>query len=215
MTRCGNPGGTAALLVALVVPCTAQAGPRTFDVAYGGRNVVRFTSSARLETIEGRTGALTGTFRLDPARITGAATGRLEVDPASFLTGIAKRDKDARGPQYLHTEKFPKAAFVLKRVEAKRRDLTASEDAVPVTLHGTLELRGVGADVVVRGEARYVPFDKALAPLKKLGVRGDALHFRGAFTLKLSDLGITVPQILAPKIAPEVTIDLDLFAFAE
>ena len=68
--------------------------------------------------------------------------------------------------------------------------------------------------LAVKGRARYVPFTKARAPLKKLGVSGDALHFRGSFSLKLADFGITVPQILSPKIGSEVEIDLDIFAFA-
>ena len=206
-----SPLPTLLLVLAVAPPATAK--PREFDVAYGGRNIVRFVSPALLETVAGRTAALKGKLRVDPARVTKGCSGRLEVDMASFVTGITRRDKDLRGPQYLHTEKFPVAAFLCERVQAKKRDLTGGEE-VRVTLHGTLELHGESKPVAFVGRARYVPFSKELKPLKKLGVDGDALHFVGELTLKLVEWGIVIPQFLAPKIAGEVVVEVDVFAFS-
>ena len=206
-----SPLPTLLLVLAVAPPATAK--PREFDVAYGGRNIVRFVSPALLETVAGRTAALKGMLRVDPARVRKGCTGRLEVDMASLVTGITRRDKDLRGPQYLHTEKFPVAAFSCERVEAKKRDLTGGEE-VRVTLHGTLELHGESKPVAFVGRARYVPLTRELKPLKKLGVVGDALHFTGELKLTLADWGIVVPQFLAPKIATEVRVDADVFAFS-
>ncbi len=202
------------LIAGLCWAPAAGAKPRAFDVGYGGRNTVRFVSSALLETVAGRTAHLKGKLKVDPARVTRGCSGRLEVDMARFDTGIARRDKDLTGPQYLHTEKFPVAAFSCERVEARKRDLTGG-DEVRVTLHGTLEFHGESKPVAFKGRARYVPLTKELEPLKKLGVKGDALHFRGELTLKLADWGIVVPQFLAPKIAGEVRVEVDVFAFAK
>ena len=206
----------AALLALAVVasPGQAHAEGRAFDVEYGGRNLVRFTSSALLETIVGRSGQVRGTFSADPSRVTKGAAGRLELDLTTLVTGLERRDRDMAGPQYLHTEKFPLAVFSLKRIEAKRRDLTGGEPT-QVTLHGTFELHGVSRDVTVPGRARYVPFTKEIAVLKKLGVTGDALHFTGSFDLKLTDYGIRRPQFLAFKIADVVRVDIDVFGFAK
>ena len=201
-------------ILGAALPGTASAEVREFDVGYGGRNLIRFESQALLETIEGRTGAVKGVIKADPARVNAGPQGRLEVDLTALETGIPKRDGHMRGPQYLDTAKFPTAAFTLTGLIANKRDLTASPDPVKITLSGEFELHGVTRPVEIAGQARYIPLTKTTKPLKKMGVTGDALHFRGSFEVKLADHGITVPRFLAVKIADAVTVRVDVFAFA-
>lgn len=201
-------------ILAAALPGRASGEVREFDVGYGGRNLIRFESSALLETIEGRTGAVKGVIKLDPARVNAGPQARLEVDLTKLETGISKRDGHMRGPQYLDTAKFPVAVFTLLGVKTAKRDLTAGEGAVEVTLEGEFELHGVAKPVKIDGHARYVPLTKATKPLAKMGVTGDALHFRGEFEIKLADHGIVVPRFLAVKIADAVLVRVDVFAFA-
>lgn len=202
------------VILGAALPAEAAAQPREFDVGYGGRNVIRFKSSALLETIEGRTGAVKGSITLDPARVNAGAQARLEVDLSKLQTGIAKRDGHMRGPQYLDTAKHPAAVFTLTSIKARKADLTAAPDPVKITVSGEFELHGVARPVTLSGMARYVPLTKETKPLKKMGVSGDAVHFRGSFEVKLADHAITVPRFLAVKIADTVTVRVDVFAFA-
>jgi polyisoprenoid-binding protein YceI len=201
-------------ILGAALPANASGEVREFDVGYGGRNLIRFESSALLETLEGRTGAVQGVIKLDPARVNAGPQARLSVDLTKLETGIAKRDGHMRGPQYLDTAKFPTAVFTITGVKARTADLTAAPEAVKVVLEGTFELHGVTKTISVPGQARYVPLTKATRPLKKMGVTGDALHFRGEFEVTLADYGITVPRFLAVKIADKVTVRVDVFGFA-
>jgi polyisoprenoid-binding protein YceI len=203
------------LTVLAAAPGPAVAAPRAFDVEYGGRNIVRFTSLALLETISGRTADVSGTLKVDPSNLPRGPGGQLVVDIAGLKTGIDKRDEHMRGEQYLHAEKHPKAAFTLTGISTRTRDLTTAKGPAKVKLKGTFELRGVAREIEVEGTASYVAFTKELRPMAKMGVIGDAVHFRGSFVVRLADHGIKVPQFLSVKIAEEVRVEIDVFGFAK
>jgi YceI-like domain len=80
-----------------------------------------FKSEAPLETFLGTVAGegLTGTVTVDPARPQ-ATTGEIKVDLDKVSTGIAKRDADMRGKDFLNTEASEAnryAIFDIKSVE--------------------------------------------------------------------------------------------------
>lgn len=213
--RAARPTSTTMVLLLICgAALPAQGKGQTFVVRADGKNIVRFTSRALLETIDGRTGQTKGSFRVNPKRLSAGLKGTIEVDLTSLKTGIAKRDKDMQGPQYLETDKHPTAVLILNKLTTSKKALIEGEE-VKVKLGAELKLRGISRDYNIKGVAQFIPFTKAMRPLKKHGVTGDAVHFRGSFMLKFEDHGITRPQFLAIKLADRVKIHVDIFGFVE
>ncbi|MBI3871627.1 MAG: YceI family protein [candidate division Zixibacteria bacterium] len=187
----------------------------TFATHGDSRNRAEFLSKATLETITGKTRAVTAQFEVDPADVSNA-TGTVTVDLKTLDTGIDMRNKHMRENQ-LETDQYPTASFALKTVRAPG-DTSASADSATkltltagqptkVTVAGTLTIHGVAHEITAPATVTYAPAGSDA----KGKIPGNQLHLQTSFPLKLADYSIVRPEFLFMKVAEELTITIDMF----
>ena len=179
------------------------------------RSRAEFLSKATLESITGKTRAVTAEFTVDPADVA-SATGTVTVDLKSLDTGIDLRNKHMCEHQ-LETDKYPTAAFALKKVsalgdtasdsgQAARISLTAGQPA-KVTIAGSMTVHGASHDITAPATVTYSPAGSE----GKGKPAGNQMRLETSFPLKLADYAIVRPEFLFMKVAEEITITVELF----
>lgn len=172
------------------------------------RDIVTFTSKAPLETVEGKTGEITGYIEVDPADISGSTKAAFEVDLASLKTGIGMRDRQMK-EQFLEVEKYPKAVFELKQVKSASPNTLKDNMPVNLVLQGNFTVHGVTKEVEIPATAIFI---KGTEDTKKARLPGDLLHITATFDVYLSDHDIARPKFLLLKLDDLQKINLDFFA---
>lgn len=161
----------------------AAAAPIPFTASSGGGLGFRVESSAG--PVVGSVDTFTASLDLV------AGQGSLVVDPASLTTGYGPRDQ--RLLVYcLDVATFPELRFEVQHVQ---RAAGAAGEEGPVSLVGTLTLRGVTAPVVV----------PALVSRE-----GEALRLRGEVPLSWASFSIPDPSVLVAHVEPTVLVTFDL-----
>lgn len=139
--------------------------------------------------LHGRFDKFSGNFSYDDKNVA-ASKVSVEIDTTSLNSNHAERDKHLRSPDFLDTEKFPKATFVSKSVTPK--------DGGKATIAGDLTLRGVTKPVNIEAEIIGGGDDPW---------GGYRQGFTGTAKLVLADFGI--PDKLGPA-SREVELVLDV-----
>lgn len=183
-------------LVALLVSATALAQARSFAVG-GSNNRIRFTSDAPLETMVGTSSSVSGSFTIDPANLA-TARGEIEVPITSLRTGIDLRDHHLRSDTWLDASRYPTARFELIGVSGASSLSPGREQRL--TLRGRFTLHGRTHDV--SAEARATWFADAS------GAGGNSITVRARFTVRLTDYGVSVPEVVRLKVANEIVVDV-------
>lgn len=199
----------AALVFAtLVCASTVPAATRTYSVTSDGKNYAMFTSEATLETIHGRTTAVSGTIAADPANPAGSKVD-VTIDLNTLDTGIGMRNDHMRN-KFLNVEKFPTATFKVVSVSGPKSIAPNSPTDINVT--GDLTIHGVTKRVTAPVRVVLIPESELT---KSSRGPGDWIHATTEFPIKLSDFGIEVPSTLGMKLSNDVKLKLDLFANAK
>jgi len=186
----------AMLLTAVTVFATnsLQAKPVTMFVEHGKPNEVKFTSTAKIETIVGVTDKISGFIHFNPENITDSLTAMLEVDMVSLDTDNNTRNEHMR-ENHLHTNKFPLSVFTMSGVEGIKGDELLGGNEIKFTLVGKFLLHGVERDVKPMITATYNAAEQILNVLATM-------------TVKLSDHDIPRPQFLVLKLSDEQQIEI-------
>jgi polyisoprenoid-binding protein YceI len=184
----------------LLVASGAAAQARAFAVDEGK---LQFVSDATLEKITGSSTALSGELSVDPADLKNAR-GTVKTKVASLGTGLELRDEHLHGESWLDAEHFPEATIELESVQGA--DKLKADEVVTATLKAKLTLHGVTREIVAEAKVRFSP---GSAPGQK-----SALHVVSSFTIHLEDYGVSVPSIVALKVAPDIRVNVDLHASA-
>lgn len=194
----------ASILFALVLAAgaTALAQARTFTVG-GSANRIRFTSEATLETMVGSSSSVSGRFAVDPRDLS-SASGELEVPIASLRTGIDLRDEHLRSDAWLDAARYPTARFELVGVSGATALTPGAETRL--ILRGRFSLHGRTRDVTAN--ARVTWAEEASAPGRA------TVTVRAHFAIRLTDFGISVPEIVRLKVANDIAIDVRVVANA-
>lgn len=197
------------LLMTLMAGARAFAGdPVNFYVNdESRRDMVTFTSKAPLETVEGKTGEITGYIRLDPADIAGTSQAILKVDLASLKTGIGLRDRQMR-EQFLEVDKYPEAIFSLTGVKSASANSLEDSRPVDLTLTGDFTVHGVTQQLEVQATAVYLKESEDT----RERLPGDLLHIIATFDVYLTKHKIRRPQFIILKLDDLQKIKLDFFA---
>src|SRR6266403_2404720 len=134
--------GVLVLAAAAALPGAAAAEPIQLKML-SNYSRATFKTDAPLETVVGNTAgpAVTGNLTVDPLK-PATATGTIKVDLTTLSTGIAKRDLDMQGPQYLdiaanEANKF--AVFEIKSIEVAGPLEPGKE--VPAEVKGILTIK--------------------------------------------------------------------------
>lgn len=173
----------------------ALASPRSYSVSTEASGVL-FQSEARLETFNGVAEEVRGTITLDPDDLE-SASGRVSVAVRSMKTGIKLRDEHLQSKNWLDAERYPEIVFTLDRIHGARA-LPDKED-VSLRLEGKFTLHGVTKPMNVDATARY-DAEKA------------EIVFLTRFVVKLEDYGISIPTLVALKVAREISVRVTLVA---
>jgi polyisoprenoid-binding protein YceI len=197
------------LATAFAIAAAAQADSKQYAITSDGKNIARFQSEATLETITGTTTKVSGTIIADPARPE-ASTTDVSVDLVSLSTGISMRDNDMRSEKFVNTEKYPNAVFKtasvsspVSRVEPNKPvDLKVNGD---MTIHGVTKRMTIPVRVVLIPETDLTKTSRG---------PGEWIHATAAFSIKLEDFDIPVPEKLVLKLSDTVDVTLDVFALA-
>jgi len=194
--------------LALAFAATLSADPRTYNVTSDGKNYAMFTSEATLETIHGRTTAVSGTIDADPANANDSKVN-VAIDLTTLDTGISMRNDHMRN-KFLQVEQFPKAEF--KSVSISGPKTIGPNKPVDLTITGDMTIHGVTKRVTAPVRVVLIPESELT---KSSRGPGDWIHATAEFAIKLSDFGITVPQTLGMKLSNDIALKLDLFANAK
>lgn len=173
----------------------ALASPSAFRVSEEASRVL-FQSEARLETFNGVAEKVRGEIRLDPANLEGAS-GRVSVDVRSMKTGIKLRDEHLQSSNWLDAERYPEIVFTLDRISGA--SALRDKEEVSLRLEGKFSLHGVTKPMKVDAKARYDAAKNEVAFLTR-------------FKVKLEDHGISIPTLVALKVAREITIRATIVA---
>lgn len=178
----------------------ASAQAKTFKVDESGESRIQFVSDAPLERFTGTSSKLSGEITVDPAKAA-QAKGEVKVAIPSIKTGIALRDQHLQQENWLDGKKYPEAKFVITKIAG----VTALKPGVSTdaTVHGKFSLHGVTKDVVATAKVRLIPAE---------GNKAESLRVQASFPVKLEDHKVSIPSIVALKVAPELKINVDLVA---
>lgn len=183
-----------AVLLALTVPLPARAATWDIDPVHTG---VRFkVRHLMVSNVRGTFGKVSGTVQYDEKDFT-KASADITIDAASIDTGVAKRDQDLKGPDFLDVARYPTLTFKSRRVEA--------------TAGGGLRMIG---DLAIHGVTREAALDID-RPAPAIKDPWGKTRMGGAATLKIDrkDFGLTYSKTLETGgliVGDEVAIDIDV-----
>ncbi|GIV02117.1 MAG: hypothetical protein KatS3mg015_0947 [Fimbriimonadales bacterium] len=193
---------TVFLAMAAAVAVSASAQTKVFKLTSETppqQRIATVFSNADFEDFTGVTHDVIGTVRWDPQKKTGS--GSFTVNVKSIDTGIALRNEHMVGPMWMDAEKYPTITFESTNIKHK------SGDTYAVT--GKLTMHGVTKTITVDCQIRYLPESEAT---KKAMFKGDVLHVKSSFTVRLSDFGVMIPDMAKGRVADAVKITISAFA---
>jgi polyisoprenoid-binding protein YceI len=191
------------LTVALLVSVVAYAQSRTYAVAEGGGNRVQFTSDAPLERMTGTSTAVSGTFTVDPTNLA-SVSGAVEVRIATLRTGIDLRDEHLRSDTWLNAAAFPTARFEAHSVSGATALAPGVETRV--TIRGNFTLHGRTHPVSANARVTWVADAN--------GQGTGAIRVRARFNVRLTDYGVTIPDVVQLKVSNTIAVDVSIRANA-
>ncbi len=187
-----------ALLVACA--CFAFSAEKTFKV--GGtptQQTVQVESETEVETFTAKTNKASGAIRFDPVKKTGS--GSIRVEAATLDTGIAKRNEQLYGKEWLDVKKHPAIVFTATKVQHVKGD--------EYRVAGNFSMRGVTKAIAATASARYLRESEAT---RKAGLKGDVLQVKASFKILLADFGIKSPDAFITDFPNQVTVSVTLYA---
>jgi polyisoprenoid-binding protein YceI len=182
----------------LLVQASASAQVRTFKVDEGGENKIQFVSDAPLERFTGTNSKVSGDIKVDPQKAA-QAKADIKVKMNSFKTGIALRDEHFQSENWLDAKKFPDAKFVITKVTGL--DVLKPGTSAEATVVAKFTLHGITKDVTAQAKVRLIPAE---------GAKPESLHIQATFKVKLEDHKVSIPSIVALKVAPVIEVNVDL-----
>ncbi|MCH8275249.1 MAG: YceI family protein [Armatimonadetes bacterium] len=188
--------------MAVAIVGVANAQTKTFKIDSSSapqQRIATVESNADFETFTGRTSKLSGTIQFDPRSKKGHAL--IEIDAASLDTGIEMRNEHMRGEMWLNTEEFRKIRFETTKVEHVRGD--------DYRVTGKFTFHGVTRTIKVDAKVRYIAQSDVT---RKAKFKGDVLHFKTDFRIKLSDYGVKIPDPAKGRVSNTVKISISAFA---
>lgn len=181
----------------------AEAQAKTFKVDSSGGSQIQFVSEAKLETFTGKTTKASGDVTVDPNAI-GSAKADIKVPVASIDTNIELRNEHLQAENWLDAKKFPNAEFVITGLSGA--DKLKPNDVVEVDVKGKFTIHGKTKEITAKAKVRYTP---------AAGGKPESLRIQANFVIKLEDHAVSIPAIVALKVAPEIKVNVDLRASAQ
>jgi len=200
------------LVLVVAVPAWAWAEPINLKML-SNYSRATFKTDAPLETVVGNTAgpAVTGNLTVDPFK-PGTASGTIKVDLTTLNTGVAKRDADMQGPQYLdiassEANKF--AVFEIKSIEMAGPLEPGKE--VPAKVKGILTIKQKPVETVADARVTYIKLTpEQVEAQKRFGFASENIKVRSKLGTTFSNHGMSIPQLMFLKLSNEIAIETDL-----
>jgi polyisoprenoid-binding protein YceI len=202
----------AVLALAVALPTWAQAEPINLKML-SNYSRATFKTDAPLETVVGNTAgpAVTGSLTVDPLK-PATASGTIKVDLTTLNTGIAKRDADMLGPQYLDTasnEANRFAVFEIKSIDVAGPLEPGKE--VPAKVKGFLTIKQKPVETVADARVTYIRLTpEQVEAQKRFGFASENIKVRSKLGTTFSNHGMSIPQLMFLKLSNEISIETDL-----
>jgi polyisoprenoid-binding protein YceI len=200
------------LVLVVAVPAWAWAEPINLKML-SNYSRATFKTDAPLETVVGNTAgsAVTGNLTVDPLK-PATASGTIKADLTTLNTGVAKRDADMQGPQYLdiassEANKF--AVFEIKSIEMAGPLEPGKE--VPAKVKGILTIKQKPVETVADARVTYIKLTpEQVEAQKRFGCASENIKVRSKLGTTFSNHGMTIPQLMFLKLSNEIAIETDL-----
>lgn len=179
-------------LLACILLFSASALATEHNVDKAQKNLVKFTSDAKIETFDGTTDKIDGYMVWDGDDILNKNQLYFEVDLRTLDTGIGLRNRHMK-EDYLETDKYPMTSFKGKITKADK----ASDGKINVIADGNMSIHGVTRPVSIKG---------IMTPSQ-----GGGYRVQSNFEVKLTDYNIAIPQLMFLKISEIMKLNLDFF----
>lgn len=190
----------------VVLAAWSAAQTKTFEVsptsAGKATQTFTFSSDTNIKDVVGQSSQVTGQIKFDPAKRTGS--GKLTIDVKSIDTGMPVLNETMWKPEWIDAAKYPTAAFETTRVKWVKGD--------DYDVTGKLSFHGVTKVMTVRATVKYL---KASDATRAAGFRGDAVHLKTTFPVRLEDHKVTIPERSIGTVADVITISLSVFGSAK
>jgi polyisoprenoid-binding protein YceI len=154
---------------------------------------VYFSVTTSKETVNFEINAVKGTWQFDAADASKMA-GQAVVDVSKLSSGNGQRDNHIKGKDYLQLEQFPEAKFTVKSFGQLPKEWKEGVKA-PITMFGTLEVKGMSRDVTFESEALY---------------EQGQLKLQGKTTVTFADFGMKNPHAVVLDTENNVNVQLGL-----
>jgi polyisoprenoid-binding protein YceI len=173
-----------------------------------GRNQATFTSDAPLENIVGVSNNVGVMVMLDTDDVTNSPKGKVKVDLKTLKTGIDLRDEHLRSENWLHTEKYQYAEFMLTGITKTSSKSISNGENVNVTLAGKMTIHGVTKDITAPAILTYYKESEKT----RSKIKGNLLKVKSNFSIKLSDYGVNIPNMVVGKVDENIQLSINFIS---
>ena len=202
-------------LVALVVMVSMPSAPAAETLNFTllkKSSQASFRSEAPLETFVGVSAleGIDGILTVDPGKPQ-EARGGVKVDMNRVGTGVAQRDADMRGKNWLNTEVEANrwVTFEVQRVDVAGPLVSGKE--APAKIHGLLTVKQKAVPKVADATVMYLKLTpEQAAQQKNFGFTSDNIKVKVRLTTTYTEHGMQVPQLLFLAVANEIQMTADL-----
>ena len=165
-------------------------------------NQIEWVSDAPMEQIKGSAPSVTGTLKIDPAKLE-AMTGKISFPVKEMKTGNATRDRHLAGKDWLDAESFPNISFEIAKVKV----VSVVGDKAKLMAEGSMELHGVKARMSIPVTVTWKAGSAQTAH-----VPGDWVKIDTKFSVKLGDYKIAGKGgIVGSKVGETIAISGTLY----
>lgn len=172
------------------------------------RNQATFESNAPLEDIVGVSDRVKSKIEINLNDIRDSPKAYAAVHLASLKTGIDLRDKHLRSANWLDTEQYPYAEFVLTGLSDVSSGKLIEGEEISAAAAGDLSIHGVTKKITANVILRYFKeSDKT-----KSRIAGNLLRVTADFTVKLSDFNISIPSVVEGKVDETIKVSANFIA---
>ena len=172
------------------------------------RNQATFESNAPLEDIVGVSDKLISNITLDLNDVTNNPQGTVKVELGALKTGIDLRDHHLRSANWLDTENYPYAEFVLSSISDASAKALENGKKVTAKASGKISIHGITKDVTADVELTYIKETEKT----KEQIPGNLLRVTANFKLKLGDFNISIPSMVAGKVDETIKVSANFIA---
>lgn len=173
-----------------------------------GTSIAKFISNSPLESFEGNSQSLQGSFTLHADNLE-QSYGKITFPVRSMKTGLSKRDDHMYGKDWLDAQNHPNIEFELKKlssISVKKSDNSGVEFSA--IAEGMCTIKGNAKPTKAKLSVKYVYESDAT----RKRANGDLVMIDADFSVSLKDFNVLGRgDIIGSKVGENIVLDIKLF----